>query len=353
MTGNPLISIIMPVYKVEKYLSTAIDSIISQAYKNFELILVDDCSPDKSGEICDEYAKKDSRIKVVHKQKNAGLGEARKTGTEYTSGDWLMFADSDDWLSLDALDTLYSKVSDDTDIAVFGFSMRYENYSGEAEYSDSRLPCGLAAEAEKDIGTAIVKFDDGGTFPYMCNKLYRANFLKNSGVRFNSIQSMEDFFFNIELFPLAKKIISIEKSLYNYRKPKHETLVTAYNPEFFELCKKRFFAEKDCIVKLGADTPENLQCIYGIYVKHMVTCFSRLYSKNTPLSVKEKKSKAKEYLCDETTESVLAECKPSSFKIKLFKSIFKTKSVYAAVFTGKTFDFIKTRCGKIYSSARK
>lgn len=93
--NNPLISVIVPVYNVEKYLPRCIDSIIDQTFKNFELLLIDDGSKDKSGEICDEYAKRDNRIKVFHKE-NGGVSSARNVGLDSAKGEWIIFCDSDD-----------------------------------------------------------------------------------------------------------------------------------------------------------------------------------------------------------------------------------------------------------------
>ena len=92
-----LVSVVVPVYKVEKYINKCIDSIINQTYKNLEIILVDDGSPDRCPQICDEYAKKDNRIKVIHK-KNSGLGAARNTGIDAAKGEYIGFVDSDDWI---------------------------------------------------------------------------------------------------------------------------------------------------------------------------------------------------------------------------------------------------------------
>ena len=102
---EPLISIIVPVYKVEEYLGPCVDSILAQSYKNIEVILVDDGSPDRCGELCDGYAKGDSRVVVIHK-KNGGLSDARNAGMAVAKGDWLMFVDSDDLLPTNAVDTL-------------------------------------------------------------------------------------------------------------------------------------------------------------------------------------------------------------------------------------------------------
>lgn len=109
MKKYPLISIIVPVYKVEKYLPKCLDSIISQSYQNIEIVLVDDGSPDKCGKICDQYAAKDARIKVIHKE-NAGVTEARITGLDNSSGEYVTFIDSDDYICQNYITHLYGNI---------------------------------------------------------------------------------------------------------------------------------------------------------------------------------------------------------------------------------------------------
>lgn len=113
--SNGLVTIVLPIYNVEKYLNRCINSIVNQTYKNLEIILVDDGSPDKCPEMCDEWEKKDTRIKVIHKQ-NEGLGMARNTGIENATGDYICFFDSDDYLELTAIEKLYKLAEKQTQI---------------------------------------------------------------------------------------------------------------------------------------------------------------------------------------------------------------------------------------------
>ena len=106
---NELVTVVVPVYNVEKYLKRCVDSLINQTYKNLEIILVDDGSTDNSGKLCNDYAKDDSRIKVVHK-KNGGLSDARNAGIDIASGKYISFVDSDDWLTIDAIEILYNNI---------------------------------------------------------------------------------------------------------------------------------------------------------------------------------------------------------------------------------------------------
>jgi glycosyltransferase involved in cell wall biosynthesis len=127
------VSIIVPVYNVEKYIRRCLDSVLSQTFTGFECILVDDCSPDKCPEICDSYAKKDARVKVIHKKQNEGLPQARKTGFEISSGEYIIFIDSDDWIEPDMIEKLYSAAFEsNADIVACDF-YKYNEYGYEYE----------------------------------------------------------------------------------------------------------------------------------------------------------------------------------------------------------------------------
>lgn len=130
---KPLISVIIPVYKVEKYLDKCVASVVSQTYENLEIILVDDGSPDNCPAMCDEWAKKDNRIKVIHKE-NGGLSDARNRGIEIATGEYIMFVDSDDYLDETMCDKLYALISQhNATIAISNFKRVWEEATGETE----------------------------------------------------------------------------------------------------------------------------------------------------------------------------------------------------------------------------
>ena len=162
------ISIIVPVYKVEDYLSRCIDSLINQTYQNLEIILVDDGSPDRCGEICDEYAKFDERIKVIHKP-NGGLSDARNKGLDIATGDFIIFVDSDDWIDVKTCEiVLDNAIKNKAEIVVFGVNN---------VYADGRVkrfpPLQVGAISNSDaIKSLMYNVLQYGIFNYACNKLY-------------------------------------------------------------------------------------------------------------------------------------------------------------------------------------
>ena len=133
MTENEIISVIIPIYNVERYLDKCIRSVVDQTYKNLEIILVDDESPDQCGTICDKWAEKDKRIRVIHKT-NGGLSDARNAGTDATEGDWIFYLDSDDYLEKNALETVVNIQKEyQSDIVVGNYSYLYEDHEDTAQ----------------------------------------------------------------------------------------------------------------------------------------------------------------------------------------------------------------------------
>lgn len=170
-----MVSVIVPVYNTEKYLRKCIDSIIAQTYKDLEIILVDDGSTDSSGSICDGYALKDPRVRVVHKE-NGGLASARKAGIGIAKGEYVGFVDSDDWIEPDMYRTLYEAVAAaDADIAAEG---AVDDFEGECAVALNGIPAGVYASPDerkqlRENMLCCADFFCMGVQPYLWNKLFR------------------------------------------------------------------------------------------------------------------------------------------------------------------------------------
>lgn len=198
-TENPQISVIVPVYKVERYLPRCLDSIVAQTFTDWECILIDDGSPDNSGAICDEYAKQDSRFVVIH-QENAGVSAARNAGLDAARGEWIAFVDSDDWVELEFLQEQYNDiVSGDYDVCVCGLYGR-----GKIRHVVlNRIA------AKRHI------FERNGFGGYSFLRLVRRRNVNK--IRYNtSISYLEDSDFFYRLFDNCSKILWTDKPLYHY-----------------------------------------------------------------------------------------------------------------------------------------
>lgn len=208
--SNPIISIIVPIYNVEKYLKRCIDSIVNQSYQNLDIIFVDDGSPDRSGEICDEYAKLDSRVKVIHKT-NGGLSDARNKGIEIASGDFVMFIDSDDWIELNTCEVIKNIICDNNaDLVIFARNNVYDN----GKIINSKTHGSRIASTSECLKSLVYRVIDGGIFNSSCNKCYSRRLL--SDIRFPIGKLAEDQGFTYKAIHRANKIYVSDAHLYNY-----------------------------------------------------------------------------------------------------------------------------------------
>lgn len=205
--SNPKISIISPVYNVEKYICRCVDSIIAQTFTDWELILVDDGSPDTSGTICDQYASQDSRIRVIHKQ-NGGVSAARQTGLDASQGEYVIHADPDDWVEPTMLEELYAKAkAEDADMVICDY---YTN-SGDRQVLNVQSPTDVSDNAQ--IIRDLLQQLHGSC----CNKLVRRVCYSKYDIRFpEGINYCEDQLTIVRLLSYPLKVTYLNKAFYHY-----------------------------------------------------------------------------------------------------------------------------------------
>lgn len=213
---SELISVIVPVYNVEEYLSECVDSVLKQTYTNLEVLLIDDGSLDSSGKLCDEYATKDDRIKVYHKQ-NGGVSSARNLGLDVANGEYVTFVDSDDYIDENYVLKLYQALQgDNADMAFCGFA----NYlDGKLEKFDEYFPIDLSVDVnDKRFLKTMHNFLSGWRLPFgVCWRiLYKKELVCN--FRFNTEMKWgEDTLFCLQNIMGSKKINAVTEVLYFYR----------------------------------------------------------------------------------------------------------------------------------------
>ncbi len=205
--GN-LISVIVPIYNVEIYLKRCVDSIINQSYRNLEIILVDDGSPDNCGVMCDEYKTRDDSVKVIHK-KNGGLSDARNVGLELANGDYITFVDSDDWINQKYIEKLYKLLIDyEADISVSNFIRTKKENIIISEMDGKIIEYSNIEALEQYFSKYYVQM------VVSCSKLYNRKLFKD--IEFPVGKVHEDEFTTHKLIYKAKKIVFTEEQLYYY-----------------------------------------------------------------------------------------------------------------------------------------
>ena len=208
---NDLVSIIIPIYNVQEYLPRCIESVLNQTYKNFELILVDDGSPDRSGDICDYYAKKDSRIKVIHKQ-NGGVSSARNYGIKIAQGEFINFIDSDDWIPNDSIENLVNLQKENNADLV---CCTYERYLLNSKIVPVKFCDKFFSVENVDYEEINVLLSD--LFRGACTKLYKSSIIKVNNILFDEkVKIGEDSIFVYSYLSKSKTIRCSNLISYKY-----------------------------------------------------------------------------------------------------------------------------------------
>lgn len=275
----PLISVIMPVYNGERFLSEAIESIIAQSYENWELLTVDDGSTDKSVHIIEAYAKSDGRIKLYKNDSGEhGPGIARNYGIERISGKYTYFIDADDWIEKDLFkDTVALAEKTGADIVPFGY---YVDDGGKStEYKLS--PCGnYVFEDFKSIANEIVR----GTWGE-CHQLTRSEILKD--VRHNKYKTCEDSCFEMDLLCNVKKVCGIDKEYHHYRQVNDSVShKVKWDGQFAETCITIWNKEKEFLEHCGVD--EASQTMKNTAFERYTGCIFWICKRKYPITLSEK-----------------------------------------------------------------
>ena len=251
MINNPKVSVIVPVYNVEKYLERCLDSLINQTLKDIEIIAVNDGSTDNSLEILNKYAEKDTRIKVINK-KNEGVSVARNIGIDESEGEYLTFVDSDDWIDKEMLYDMYKYANNTSvDIVMCTYIREFRNHSKikrldiDCEYKQyvgtelENLHRKLVGPIKQEIGNP--EYLDALSIPVA--KLYKVDLLKKNNLKFidiNIIGTGEDSLFNIHVFKYVNNCILINKDYYHYWKENDYSITTIYKPNLKDQWKNLF-----------------------------------------------------------------------------------------------------------------
>lgn len=263
MSESALVSIIVPVYSVEAYLPECIDSLLTQTYTNLEIILVDDESPDRCGEICDSYSQRDSRVKVIHK-KNGGAASARNVGIEAAKGDYICFVDSDDVVLPEYIQHLYEHISQcGADIAVCSF----------VQFSKTKISQHKEMEpaGEYDRNAYLLQFLNSWTCSLLWNKIYRREII--GSLRMEEGHRIDDEFFTYQVVLAAKKVVVFHERLYQYRLRGSSVMRSV---ETYETCimLDRIAYMQQRYVHVKAQAPE----LESVFFLDMLDSFTRYWA---------------------------------------------------------------------------
>ncbi len=312
------VSIILPVYNVEKYIKKSIESVLNQTYTDFELLVIIDGSPDNSKQVAEEFT--DSRIKIFEKE-NGGLSDARNYGLERAKGQYVYFMDSDDWIEPNLLeDNLKIIEEENLDVVIFGYIQDDEDIDGNILSSQAISP-GNAVFLKKN-NDLILDRNRLGIMGYAWNKIYRKSFLVNHHLVFEKGTSLvEDILFNSQVYSLTETLRFNEKTYYHYINRQVVTLMKIYHPNAFELKKRKTSALELFFDKWTLKNKN--QFLAESSIQGIRYCIHNMFSFKNQLSFIQKAKLIREMLSDDTTRKYIHHYRAIGSSNKLYKFLIQ------------------------------
>lgn len=331
-----LVSIIVPVYNAGKYLPSCLDSLVKQRLQEIEIIVVNDGSTDKSGDIADQYARGDSRIRVIH-QRNGNPGATRNVGLTHASGEYIGFVDADDWVDPEMFFSLYHKaIESKSDIVVTGVTVEFVR--------DNRILQRCIEEVEihkTEISPldAYYLLSKKNLFAVVYNKLYRTSLLRNSTVRFMEMLPYEDLVFNLRVFMSAPRIACLPDSPYHYICRDEMTAAGSFSGNHLQACKITEKAFSEFFHLYGKDNTGIESFLRARRVSDYSLYAVGFYKKSCLFSRKERLDiLRKEFLGNERLHRDIQLSSPDGFYQKMFyfflfnTPLYITDSFYQFIF---------------------
>ncbi|MBV7440785.1 glycosyltransferase [Weeksellaceae bacterium TAE3-ERU29] len=320
----PKVSIILPVYNVERYISQSIESVIKQNFSNWELLVIIDGSPDNSKEIAKKFVEKDSRIKIYEKE-NGGLSDARNFGLERARGEYIYFMDSDDWIESNLIsDNIKILIEKKLDLVIFGYKADYVDINDNIKKTIEIVPESNIFEKENrnlHITPNLLRL-----LGFAWNKIYRRDFLNENRLRFDvGISLIEDILFNTRVFCCTNTLSTVNKSYYHYINRESETLVNKYYPNLFDLQIKRHDALIHFFNNWNISTKNKKEILAYNMIGSIKYGINNLYTSKNNLTYKERNVYINVMVNNIRTQDSILDYHPQSFKDIVLKQLIKRK----------------------------
>lgn len=350
---NQLVSVVIPVYNSEKHLKECITSILNQTYRNVEIILINDGSTDKSGELCENFKKNDSRIKVLH-QKNLGPSAARNKGINIALGKYIQFVDSDDHLNLNMIEKLVLSMNPSIQLVISGITI-IRNENGEQNIKKFAPAISGNYKSEKFINH-FGELYKSNLINSPCNKLYRTEILREFDIHFKEDVKMgEDLLFNLNYLQRTSKIGLIKDELYNYMIYSNpSSLSGGYIKDYFENQQMLFDSLRKFLNINNDYSVKNRDLIEEAFTNSIINCFSNIFHPDEKeLTPKNKIKLINNIVLDEKVRNNIISFKKGNIQKKIIGYLINYNCNRGIYLYFKNKISLQTKCKPIFYLLRK
>lgn len=354
MNKQPFLSIVIPVYNVERHLEKAVSSVQNQSVQDIEIILVDDCSPDQSGEICDRLALQDERIRVIHHSVNKGLSEARNSGLDVASGKYIWFMDSDDYIDVglfhQAKDSLEKNPAQ---VIVFGLTEDYYDSQNNLHHSIVVTCQEKKIKNQRELRNYVIKLEQKTLYGYAWNKFYELKYLKNIGLRYEKIVLIEDILFNVNYFMGISSMNLLNYTGYHYGKRMDNSLTSKFVPEYYEVHRKRIQLIYDQYKQWNMCDVKIKEVLGALYTRYIFSTIQRNCDRRARMTHYDRRQWIFELFNDELFNELVPYARSSSNVLNVLISILQKKNKMVLLILGRIIFICKTRLPMLFSRLKQ
>lgn len=348
--SKPMVTIIMPVYGVENYVGKAIESIESQTFTDWELLCVDDGTKDRSGEICDEYAKKDPRITVFHKE-NGGAPSARNIAIDKSNGKYMYFMDSDDWAEPGMLEHMVSLAeNNEAQLVIAGFYID-TYYTDDDMFVESKFEKAAIYKNKETFRTATYKLFDQNLLYTPWNKLYLSEYIISNKIYFPHT-FWDDFPFNLSVIRDIERVIVTPNCYYHFTRKRIESETAKYRVDMYEKREEEHTWMEELYSYWGLSTPGVQEFLSRRYIERLIGCVENLTNEDCTLSFFEICKRIKTMINSPRTIKAAAEAKPNSTYMKIMLIPIKYRMVWLTYLEGRVISFVKTENTELFAKLK-
>lgn len=351
---KPFFSIVMPVYKVEAFLEQAVQSVLEQTFQDFEIILVDDCSPDNCGKICDCYAGNYENIRVIHHPVNGGLSAARNSGLAAAEGEYIWFMDSDDYVETSLLEEVYQSLQKNrAQLVIFGLVEDNYDKNDTLSYQKVRVPDLGYYKSREELREQIIHLENDTFLGYVWNKFYDLKYLRETGIKYEKIILIEDILFNVQYCKDIERMNCLNIAPYHYNRRIGNSLTSAFVKDYYAVHKQRVQMIYDLYESWDCCTDEVKEILAGIYARYILSAIQRNCSKQSGMSVNEQRKWIKDIYSEELFISLADHMVPKSKSMTVFMSAIRKHRTSVCLGIGQMVYIVKDKFPILFAKAKE
>lgn len=352
--SKPFFTVVMPAYGVEKYLEKAVQSITEQTFSDWELLIVEDGSPDKTGEIAEKLAENDERIQVFHHENNRGLSPARNTGMSHAEGQYIWFMDPDDYVENYVLHEVYQALQENpAELTIIGHKEEYYDHDGKLSYTHEICPKRQYFSNKQKMREHVIYLEQETIYGYAWNKFYSLEHIKKEHLQYETVRLIEDIVFNIQFCQNIQAMNILDIAPYHYAKRMEGSLTTRFVPDYYPLHRRRIamLYEQQCFWK--TDTEETCAILGSLYGRYILSALERNCDKRAGMSHKDRVDFCGKIFTDELFEKLVLRAKARDSKaLKIALLCMKKKSVFLCTALARMVHIIRSGLPMVYSKVK-